>query len=111
MHRISWQPYVLGALVTVISTGMLLYGWDNIPDTYATHFTAGGEANGFTNKGPGVLFGQYMAVGILTLGLALALPDTLPLPKDNNWSLGGLPHHRHTWNRDRERGLCLACRG
>lgn len=81
MHRITWQPYVLGALVTVISTGMLLYGWDNIPDTYATHFTTGGEANGFTNKGPEVFFGQYMAVGILTLGLALALPDTLPLPK------------------------------
>lgn len=87
MHRISWQPYVLGALVTVISTGMLLYGWDNIPDTYATHFTAGGEANGFTNKGPGVFFGQYMAVGILTLGLALAFPDTLPLPKDNAGAL------------------------
>lgn len=69
---ITWQPYLMGALVAAATAAYIALNWDNIPQRFATHFNGSGVADGWTEKGPGVFFGQFMAAGLLTLGVTLS---------------------------------------
>ncbi|APT85556.1 DUF1648 domain-containing protein [Corynebacterium aquilae] len=76
---ISWAPHIMALVVIVATTLMLIAQWSQIPDTFATHFSTSGEPNGFTDKGPGVFFAQFMGFGVTALSLGMSWMQTAGL--------------------------------
>ena len=70
--QISWAPHIMALIINLACALILVASWDKIPEVFATHFSASGQADGFSTKGPAVFFPLIMGLLLIALSLGIS---------------------------------------
>lgn len=78
--RIRQATTLIGTVMIVVYIVFLIFMWDRIPDTVATHFNAAGEADAYGSKISLIIEPVMMVILFLILSLVERVPSLWNFP-------------------------------
>lgn len=73
--KINFKTEIVLWLIIVLSFGLALYGYQNLPDQIASHWNFRGEVDGYASKTFGAWFGPILLIGMYALFIILPYFD------------------------------------